>query len=264
VPFYVMERVRGIVLRGPQPPPGLDLPPERMRRVAEALIDGLAELHAVDVEAAGLAGFGRPEGYVERQVTGWSERWRRARIAGEDGVPDVDRTAAWLGEHLPLRTAGGGRLAALVHNDYKYDNLVLDPADPGRVLAVLDWEMATLGDPLMDLGTSLAYWVDPDDEPGLRALAFGPTLLPGNPRRVEVAERYVQASGREQGNLEDLLFFYVFGLFKTAVIAQQIYLRYAQGLTRDERFARLPAGIAALGRTAARAIERGRIDRLWS
>jgi aminoglycoside phosphotransferase (APT) family kinase protein len=264
-PFYVMERVRGIVLRGPQPPPGLDLPPERMRRVAEALIDGLAELHAVDAEAAGLAGFGRPEGYVERQVTGWSERWRRSRI---DDVPDVERAAAWLGERLPTRSPGSegapGPAAALIHNDYKYDNLVLDPADPARVLAVLDWEMATLGDPLMDLGTSLAYWVDPDDEPALRALAFGPTLLPGNPRRAEVAERYARASGRQVGDAGDLLFYYVFGLFKTAVIAQQIYYRYAQGLTRDERFARLPTGVAALGRTAARAIERGRIDRLWS
>ena len=235
-----------------------------MRRIAEALVDGLAELHAVDIEAAGLAGFGRPEGYVERQVTGWSERWRRARI---DDVPDVERAAAWLGEHLPRSADGAGPRspsAALIHNDYKYDNLVLDPADPGRVLAVLDWEMATLGHPLMDLGTSLAYWVDPDDEPALRALAFGPTLLPGNPRRAEVAERYARASGRAPGGVEDLLFYYVFGLFKTAVIAQQIYYRYAQGLTRDERFARLPAGIAALGRTAARAIERGRIDRLWS
>jgi aminoglycoside phosphotransferase (APT) family kinase protein len=260
-PFYVMERVRGVILRGSTLPPGVELPPERMRRLSEALVDGLAELHAVDVEAAGLAGLGKPAGYAERQVAGWSERWRRAKT---DDVPDLDRAAAWLAGNLPTEDSapreGSAPRAALIHNDYKYDNLVLDPADPTRVRAVLDWEMATVGDPLMDLGTTLGYWSDPGEDPALRALPVGPTSLPGNLTRGEVVERYARASGRP---VEAPLFYYVYGLFKIAVIAQQIYFRYARGLTRDERFAGLLPVVQTLGRTAARALDKGRIDRLW-
>ena len=252
-PFYVMERVRGVVLRHQRLPEGLDLPPARMRAVSEAAVDGLAELHAVDWRAAGLGDFGRPEGYVERQVTGWSERWRNART---DDVPDLDRAAEWLNANRP--PASG---AALVHNDYKYDNLVLDPVDLGRVVAVLDWEMATIGDPLMDLGTTLGYWIDPDDPPEMRLMPAGPTTAPGNLSRAEVARRYAETTGRD---VSGILFYYVFGLFKIAVIAQQIYDRYRQGLTKDERFARLIDSVRLLGRHAARAIELGRIDRLGS
>jgi aminoglycoside phosphotransferase (APT) family kinase protein len=159
-PFYCMERVRGAILRGLPGEPLPDAP--TMRRLSEGFVDELAALHALDWEAAGLGALGRPDGYVERQVAGWSRRWAAARTGD---VPSVDAAAAWLAAHRPP-----GRGAALIHNDFKYDNLVLDPADPGRVVAVLDWEMATLGDPLMDLGTSLGYWVDPDDPPALRAL----------------------------------------------------------------------------------------------
>jgi aminoglycoside phosphotransferase (APT) family kinase protein len=249
-PFYVMERVRGVILRSARLPPGLDLPPERMRPLSEAAVDGLAELHAVDYRAAGLADFGRPEGYVGRQVTGWSERWGKART---DDVPDLDRAAAWLADHLPEERGE----PALLHNDYKYDNLVLAPEDPTRIVAVLDWEMATLGDPLMDLGTSLGYWIDPDDPPEARHLPTGPTTQPGNLSRAEVVERYAQRTGRD---VSDILFYYVYGVFKIAVIAQQIYYRYQQGLTKDERFAALLGAVRLLGWTAARAIERGRID----
>jgi len=204
--------------------------------------------------AAGLDGFGHPEGYVERQVSGWSGRWVKAKT---DDVPELDRAAAWLAERLPADSGTAG--AALLHNDYKYDNLVLDPADLARIVAVLDWEMATVGDPLMDLGTSLGYWIDPDDPPGLKQLPAGPTGLPGNLTRAEVVERYAAKSGRE---VSEILFYYVFGLFKIAVIAQQIYLRYRQGLTRDERFAALLGSVRLLGQTARQAIDRGRIDRL--
>jgi aminoglycoside phosphotransferase (APT) family kinase protein len=249
-PFYVMERVRGIILRHQKAPSGLDLNPETLRRLSEAAVDGLAELHAVDYEAAGLGNLGRPAGYVERQVSGWTERWRGSRT---DDVPDVDRAAAWLAAHLPPETG-----AALLHNDYKYDNLVLSP-DLGSIAAVLDWEMATLGDPLMDLGTSLGYWIDPDDDPALRTLPAGPTTLPGNLGRAGVVERYAAASGRD---VSGILFYYVFGLLKIAVIAQQIYYRYKQGLTKDERFAAMIGAVRLLGRTAAQAIDQGRIDRL--
>jgi len=250
-PFYLMERIRGIVLRDRRAG-GLAIPPERMRRCSEAAVDGLAELHGIDLEAAGLADLGRPAGYAARQVAGWGERWLAAKT---DEVPAIDRAFAWLAERIPAESGP----PALLHNDYKYDNLVFSP-DLARVVAVLDWEMATTGDPRMDLGYTLACWVDPDDAPHLQALAFGPTALPGNLSRTEVAARYAAATGG--GDLGDVLFFYVFGLAKLAVIAQQIYARYRRGLTKDERFARLLDGVRVLGATSTRAIELGRIDRL--
>jgi aminoglycoside phosphotransferase (APT) family kinase protein len=251
-PFYVMERVRGVVLRDRRAG-GLDIPPERIRRLAEAAVDGLAELHGIDLAAAGLADLGRPAGYAARQVAGWGERWLAART---DDVPEIDRAFAWLGERLPAESGP----PALLHNDYKYDNLVFAP-DLTRVAAVLDWEMATTGDARMDLGYALACWVDPDDAPPLQALAFGPTARPGNLSRAAVAERYAQTAGREPG---DILFFYVFGLAKLAVIAQQIYARYRRGLTQDERFAHLLDGVRILAATAGKATAKGRIDRLES
>jgi len=257
-PFFLMERVEGIILRrllsaGADAVPA----PSRLRALSEATVDALAELHAVDPAAAGLADLGRPAGYAGRQVGGWTERWRRAAT---DPVPEVDRAAAWLAEHLPRRTAAAEEdAAALLHNDFKLDNLVL-AADLGAIVAVLDWEMATVGDPLMDLGTSLGYWLDPDDGEALRLLPVGLTALSGNLSRAEVVERYARATGRD---VSGILFHYVFGLLKIAVIAQQIYSRYRRGLTRDERFAPLLDGVRLLGRTAAQAIARQRIDRLW-
>jgi aminoglycoside phosphotransferase (APT) family kinase protein len=149
--------------------------------------------------------------------------------------------------------------AALIHNDYKYDNVVLDPADPTRIVAVLDWEMATCGDPLMDLGTALGYWIDAGDAPELRERPLGPTFLPGSLTRREAFERYATRSGRD---VADPLFYYVFALFKAAVIYQQIYRRYVDGHTKDPRFGGLVSGVRAVGRQAARALERGRIHDL--
>ena len=252
-PFFVMERVRGVVLRGTRPPKGLEIPVATMRAISEAAIDNLADLHAIDPRAANLGDLGHGEGYVERQVRGWTERYRAART---DDIPEVERAADWLAAHLP-RESG----AALVHNDYKYDNLVLDAADLAQVRAVLDWEMATVGDPLMDLGTTLGYWIDPDDPEDMRLLPLGPTLLPGNLSRREVVGRYGARTGRAFP-ADAALFYYVYGVFKVIGIAQQIYARYARGLTKDERFAGMILAVAVLGRQAVRAIERGRIDRL--
>ena len=195
---------------------------------------------------AGLGELGRP-GYVERQVRGWSERWR---AAATDEVPEMDKVAAWLAGRVPALSRSKPATLALIHNDYKYDNLVLDPADPARVVALLDWEMATVGDPLLDLGTALGYWVEAGDPEPLQRFRFGPTHLPGSLTRRELAERYAAASGRPVG---DLPFAYAFGLFKIAVIAQQIYFRFRQGLTHDPRFAALPAAVRALARRAAEA-----------
>ncbi len=249
--FYLMERVQGVILRGDGAGSGLALTPALLHATSTALVDNLADLHAVDLVRTGLGALGKPEGYVQRQVKGWIERYQAART---DDVPQIEAAAAWAAAHLP---ASGG--AALIHNDYKYDNVVLDPADPSRVVAVLDWEMATIGDPLMDLGTALGYWTEPGDSPLLKAQAFGPTHLPGSLTRQEVAARYAERSGRPVG---DLLFHYVFALFKLAVIVQQIYRRFVDGHTHDPRFASMIGMVRVLGAQAARALERGRIHDL--
>ncbi len=250
-PFYVMERVRGVILR-PHRPAEQAPPPELMSRIADSFVDTFVELHAVDYRAAGLEDLGRPQGYVQRQIEGWTERYQKART---DDIPAMEQVARWLAENL--RPESG---AALIHNDFKYDNLVLHPDDWSRVLAVLDWEMATLGDPLMDLGTSLAYWLDPDDPPELRQMQLSPTLLPGNPTRAELVQRYSEKSGRD---VSDVVFYYAYGLFKLAVIIQQIYYRYKMGFTKDPRFARLIDGVRGCALMAATAIQKKRIDRLF-
>ncbi len=251
-PFYLMERIEGVVLRA-APPPGLDLSTPVMRRLSEAFIDNLVDIHAVDYVSAGLRDLGRPAGYAARQVRGWTKRYLSART---DDLPRVERLAAWLAENLPPESE-----AALLHNGYKYDNLVLDPNDLSIIRGVLDWEMATLGDPLMDLGTTLGYWIDADDPEEFQALAFGLTSRPGNLTRRELAERYARASRRD---LQNLLFYYVYALFKIAVIAQQIYARYRGGHTTDVRFAQMIDLVHAMGLMGELALAKGRIDRLSS
>lgn len=250
-PFYMMERVRGIILRA-RLPAGLQLSEGLMRKLSEAFVDNLALIHSVDYEAAGLGELGKPEGYVRRQVEGWTKRYESARTSE---VAEIERLTAWLARHAPADS----ERAALIHNDYKYDNLLLDPHDPSHVLAVLDWEMATIGDPLMDLGTALGYWVDADDPLEWQQYGFGLTTLPGNLCRAELIERYAKASGRAVAHT---VFYYAYGLLKIAVIVQQIYRRYLQGFTKDERFAGFAALVETCGRMAARAIELDRIDRL--
>lgn len=240
-PFYVMERVEGLILRGKGGP---QCTPEVMQHLSLALVDLLADLHSLDYAKAGLAALGKPEGYVGRQVKGWSERWGKAQT---DPSPVADEVMAFLAKEQPPEVG-----ASLIHNDFKYDNLVLSPEPPHDVLAVLDWEMATIGDPLMDLATTLGYWIEPNDPPQIQALAFGPTFLPGNISRAELAERYARRRGIE---VADFSYYYAFGLFKIAVIAQQIYARYRQGLTQDPRFAHLDKAVAAVLGMARRAAE---------
>lgn len=241
-PFYVMERLRGVILRN-QPPEGMT--PARMRGVCEAALDALVELHRLDYQKAGLGDLGRPEGYVERQVRGWSERYQKART---EEIPGMERAMAWLAAHLPLVSG-----AALIHNDFKYDNLMFAP-DLSQVVAVLDWEMATLGDPLMDLGTTLGYWAQADDPPGLKS--FGLTHLPGNLTRAGLVELYAEKTGRD---VSGMVFYYVFGLFKVGVIMQQIYARYRRGLTQDSRFGGLIHLIREIGEMIDRALDTGQV-----
>ncbi|MBP8808898.1 MAG: phosphotransferase family protein [Kofleriaceae bacterium] len=244
--FYLMEQKDGVILRK-DVPTDLALDAATNRRLCELLIDALAELHAVDFAAVGLAGLGKPAGYVGRQVAGWTERYAGSRT---DELPVVDEVAAWLAAHQP---ADGP--PALLHNDWKFDNLIFDRGLT-QVVGVLDWEMATLGDPRMDLGTSLGYWVEANDAQPMHMLRFGLTHLPGMMTRAEVLARYVAVSGRA---VEDAVFYYAYGLWKTAVVAQQIYYRFAKGLTTDPRFAIFIHGVKALSEQAARAIDAGRL-----
>ncbi len=246
-PFYVMERVRGVILRR-SAPDGIELTPSLMRRLSEAAVDHLADLHALDAAATGLADLGKPDGYTQRQVSGWAERYRRSAT---DAVPAMDEAADWLAANVPSAPTR----AAFIHNDYKYDNLVLDPADLTRITAVLDWEMATVGDPLMDLGTTLGYWAEENDHPALKP--FNLTWWPGNLTRQQVVEHYAERSGLDASNI---VFYYVFGCFKIGVIVQQIYARYRQGHTRDARFAGLIHVVQACADNARRAIALDRIS----
>ena len=244
-PFYIMERVRGLILRDTLPD-GLSLDAAQARRISEAVVDTLAEIHGLDTEAAGLT-MGRPDGYASRQIAGWTRRYHRAAT---DDVPDIVALSGWLGDNLPT-----GSRAALIHNDFKHDNVILDPADLS-VKAVLDWEMTTRGDPRMDLGSSLAYWVQADDPAELERIRFCVTHLPGTLDREGVVARYCQASGSEPF---DPVWYYAYGLFKLAVVLQQLYARYQRGLTTEDRYADMITGVRGLSAVALRAIDRGRI-----
>lgn len=224
--FYVMERIKGIILRK-NLPKGLRLTREETARLCSNVIDKHIELHEVDYEAAGLGDLGRPEGYVQRQVEGWSGRFRAARTPD---APSYERVMAWLADNRPPEVG-----AALIHGDFRFDNVVLDPDDPLRVIGVLDWEMATLGDPLMDLGSSLAYWMQQGDPWLLRLMRVQPTHLPGMMTRDQVVYYYCTRRGLEISSFD---FYRIFGLFRLVVIMQQIYYRYHHRQTRTRRFGR--------------------------
>ena len=238
-PFLVMEHRPGVVVRRGVPEVfGGGRDPGANRKLSETLIDTLALLHAVDPAAVGLEAFGRPEGFLERQVRGWRERYERARTRE---VPIAEEVARWLEAQRP----GPSPAPALVHNDWKLDNLAVAPDDPGRCVAVYDWDMCTLGDPLCDLGTLFAMWTEPG-EPAAGTDPM-PTRAPGFLRRAEAARRYAERSGRE---LDALGYYVVFGSFKMAVVLQQIFVRWQRGQTRDARFESLGAAAEDLFRLA--------------
>ncbi|MFQ5512981.1 MAG: phosphotransferase family protein [Myxococcota bacterium] len=236
--FIVMERRRGIVVRF-SVPPEIDRHPDARRRMSHALIDVMADFHDVDYEAIGLGDLGHPEGFIERQVRGWKQRWERAK---HEERPRFDEMHRWLVSEMPKSARAG-----LVHNDLKFDNVMLDPKDPGHVVAILDWDMTTLGDPLVDLGTLLCYWAQADD-PDVRGATPSVTAQPGFPTRAEITSRYAERRGIA---VESLVWYEAFGLWKTAVVLQQIYIRYLRGQTRDERFVYLGERVPALVEAAA-------------
>jgi len=236
--FFVMERRHGVVVRRSIPAQFAGFP-DGPRRMSEALIDALVDFHAVDYHVLGLGNLGHPAGFVERQIEGWYRRWQRAKLAD---LPEMDAVYSWLKENQPLTTA-----YSLVHNDFKLDNVMLDARDPGEVVAVFDWDMCTLGDPLSDLGALLSYWIEPKDPPYFQALAMMPLGNLGFLTREELVERYGQKSGR---SVADINFYHTLGLFRVTVIIAQIYYRYHHGQTKDERFAALEMMIPMTARAA--------------
>jgi aminoglycoside phosphotransferase (APT) family kinase protein len=243
-PFYVMERRRGVVVRRELPPSWAA--DERARRaLGETVVDTMVDLHAVDFAAAGLGELGRPEGFMARQVRGWAERWERAR---DRDVPAIETLAAWLAARVPSPPP-----PTLVHGDLKLDNMMVAADDPRRVVAVLDWEMCTTGDPLADLGTLLGYWTSEGD-PYARAEHGGyVSEQPGFPTRDELVARYAARSGRD---VSRIAFYEVFARYKTAVVVQQIYIRWKRGQTRDPRFGQMAPRVEALAESALALAER--------
>jgi aminoglycoside phosphotransferase (APT) family kinase protein len=232
--FQVMERRVGFAIRADIPEEFRDRP-ELNRRIGAMLVETLAALHRVDPRSVGLEGLGKPEGYLDRQLTGWSRRWDAAK---DRDHPGMLRLQDWLMAHRPE-----SRAATLLHNDFKLDNILLDPKDPARPTAVLDWDMCTLGDPLFDLGSMLSYWAEPSDPPSWREAAMMPTWRDGFPSRREVLERYAELTGFD---LAPMQWHLAFGAFKLAVVLQQIYIRYLRGQTKDERFAKFGRRVDAL------------------
>jgi len=225
-PFYVMERLVGVIPRR-NLPAELDLDAARTRQLCLNVVDKLIELHMLDPQTAGLSELGKGEGYVARQVEGWCKRYRAART---EDVADFEAVMQWLVAKQPRQEVA----IRLIHNDFRFDNVVLDPTDPMKVIGVLDWEMATLGDPLMDLGSSLAYWVQADDDMFMLGSRRQPTNAPGMLTRREVIEYYGQKTGWSVANFD---FYEVYGLFRLAGIAQQIYKRFKEGNARNPIFA---------------------------
>lgn len=223
--FYVMEKLDGVILRRELP---WQLSTEEVSRLCQRALDVLADLHSVDVAAAGLEGLSRGEGYVARQVGGWAHRFSHART---DDTGDWGDIVDWLDQNQPPDVA-----SCLIHNDYRFDNLVLSAEDPLRIIGVLDWEMATVGDPLMDLGGAMAYWVEADDDEVFQAFRRQPTTTPGMWTRAQIVEHYCDRMGFAM-TPEKWRFYEVFGLFRLAVIAQQIWYRYALGQTTNPAYA---------------------------
>ncbi len=237
-PFFVMERRHGVVVRRTMPEAYAGQP-DAARRMSEALVDALAEFHSVDYDALGLGQLGKPAGFIDRQIEGWHRRWQAAKAAD---LEDMDAVYAWLKANQSQKTR-----VSLVHNDYKLDNVMLAAADPGRIVAVFDWDMCTLGDPLSDVGALLTYWTEPSDPPYLQATAMMPLGEPGFLSRAELVARYAQKSGRA---VEHIHFYHALGLFRLTVIVAQIFIRYLRGQTQDPRFAAMEPMIPALARRA--------------
>ncbi|QCX00877.1 phosphotransferase family protein [Aggregatimonas sangjinii] len=250
-PFYVMSKVEGEILTAKEAHKR-QVTPDEFRTISNTWLDTFVAFHNIDYNAAGLEDLGRPEGYIERQVTNWSKQYL---AAATDDVPTAKKVMVWMQENQPKHYDH-----TIIHNDFKYDNVVFKDDSWKDIAAVLDWEMCTLGDPLMDLGTSLGYWTTAADPDFMKQGLQSPTVMPGNPIRTELVQQYATKSGR---NIDNLIFYYAYGLFKIAVIAQQIYYRYKNGHTNDPKFAFLNKASELCCNTAWQAIQKKQIDNLF-
>jgi aminoglycoside phosphotransferase (APT) family kinase protein len=250
-PFYIMDKANGIILDYEETKKR-NIKPEDYKTISNTWLDTFVELHNVDYKTAGLTNLGKPEGYVERQITNWAKQYEKAKF---DIILESEKVIQWLQNNQP-KTHGN----CLIHNDFKYDNVMFKDDSWAEINTVLDWEMCTLGDPLMDLGTSLSYWITEDDMDALKKGLPGPTVFKGNPNRLDIVELYSKKSGRPINNL---VFYYVYGLFKLAVIVQQIYYRYHKGYTTDKRFEHLNKHTQLLFTIAWQSIQKNKIDNLF-
>lgn len=222
--FYAMDRIKGVIPRK-EMPSELNLSEEQVSKLCHAVVDRLIDLHKIDYKVAGLESLGKGWGYVDRQIDGWSKRFINAKT---DDVPGYEKVMQWLDDNRQNQVS-----VCVVHGDYRLDNVVLNPEDPTEVIGILDWEMATLGDPLMDLGNTLSYWIEANDPPPMHLMRLQPTHLPGMMTRSEFFAYYCEQMGFSNVNFT---FYRVYGLFRVAVILQQIYYRFYHGQTKDQRF----------------------------
>lgn len=248
--FYLMEKVDGWILRSDISQENIPSP-VTMKHIFDVFADTFFELHQIDYRNVGLEELGNPDNYPERQILGWSKRYYQSKTDDFDSVDDLIK---WLSSHIPLLSG-----AALIHNDFKYDNLILNESNHD-VKAILDWEMSTIGDPLMDVGSSLGYWVNGDDPDWMQSIKLSPTTFPGNPTREGLLHTYALKSGKDPGNG---VFYYAYGMLKLAVIAQQIYARYKVGHTSIPKFSGLNKVVEACSTMAIQAINRKRLDNLF-
>jgi len=250
-PFYIMEKIEGIILSRKEAD-SREITSKQYTKIAKNWLSTFVELHELDFNKIGLSDLGKSEGYVERQIKNWSKQYLNA--ATED-IPESVKIMNWLEKNQPSKYN-----YSLIHNDYKYDNIVFKDDSWGDINAVLDWEMSTVGDPLMDFGTTLAYWTMESDHPMILNGLNYPTSKPGNPGRMELVDMYGEKSGRKMNNL---VFYYAYGLFKIAVIVQQIYYRFDKGLTTDKKFKDLNKMTRLMCTIAWQSIQKNRIENLF-
>jgi aminoglycoside phosphotransferase (APT) family kinase protein len=234
VPFYVMERKKGLVFDG-KFPSGFTGTDETCKQISYAVVDTLAELHQIEYKDIGLESFGRPEGFIERQIHGWIKRYERSKT---HEIPYFEKLAKWFIDNIPISEG-----SSIIHNDFKLNNMMFSKTDLGRVEAVFDWEMATIADPLMDLAVTLSYWTQPNDWEAVKKSLPSLTTSPGFITREEFIQRYSQKTKKD---IPPLHFHMAFTYFKTAVVMQQIYFRWFNGQTKDVRFGTLNESINSL------------------
>ncbi len=249
--FYLMEKVEGVILTMKEALKR-KVSEQAFEQIVDSWLNTYVELHNLDYKSLGLGELGKPNGYVERQINTWTKQYLKAKT---DEVKEAEIVMKWLAENQPKKYNH-----CLIHNDFRYDNIVFEEGNWKKVNAILDWEMCTLGDPLMDLGTSLSYWSTAQDHEMVQKGLASPTTLAGNPNRAKLVEMYAQKSGK---SIDNLVFYYVYGLFKLAVIVQQIYYRYNKGLTNDPKFKNLNHTAALLCLIGTQAINKNRIDKLF-